>query len=240
MASDDLPTITAPITALPSTITNIFGLGTPAGLTPPIQMRMPAIQRIVVILLDNFGLLEVVVHKPKFVIQASKALIMLETQNPYSHSVLHQIIHGDLERNDFNLFQFLNQNQKSTLMIGSKQDLDAFSGGTKTISSVQDTTSWVQASKFLNRVDFLWVHFLDFEKLYTNPIYRRQPPENLVQKLIHRTDKWMLGMYKQAAAGTLLIITGDHGRTHVDMYDENTKYGQWRKASLPIAVLCLK
>ena len=236
--SDDLPTISAPMTALPSTLLHIFGLQVPPELTPPIQMRMPAVQRIVVVFIDNFGLLEIVVNKPEFVIKASKALIMLETTDPYAHSVLNQVIKGGSE--SFNLFQYINQCQKSSLMIGKKEDLDLFAGGTKQVTSAQDTTTWVQASKVMNRIDFLWMNFLDFEKLYTNPLYSRQPPENLVQKLIHRTDKWMLGMYKQAAAGTLLIITGNHGRKHVEMYDENTKYGQWRKASLPIAVLCLK
>lgn len=240
MASDDLPTITAPMTALPATLLNIFNLAKPAELPEPIQMRMPSVQRVIIVMIDNFGLLEVVAHKPSFVIQASKALIMLETTDPYAHAVLQQVVHGDMQSRSFNLFHYLNQNQKTSLMIGRKDDLDEFSGGTKSIVSTQDTTTWVQASKVLNRIDFLWLNFLDFEKLYANPLYRKQPPENLVQKLIHRTDKWMLGMYKQAAPGSLLIITGDHGRTHVDMYDENTKYGQWRKASLPIAVLCLK
>ncbi|MHA1786320.1 MAG: hypothetical protein ACTSVY_16585 [Candidatus Helarchaeota archaeon] len=239
--SDDLPTINVPLTALSSTIINVLGLPVPEGLTPPIPMKTPQINRIVFVMIDNFGLFEIVVHKPQFVIQQSKALIMLETDDPYTNSVLTQIIHAGFDPSQFNLFDYLNQCQKSTLMIGKKEDVVKYSGNSQFVATQGDMTTWINASKYLNRIDFLWAHFLDFEELYKKSMrFKRQPPENLVQKLIHRTDKWMLGMFKQAAANTLLIISGDHGRTHIDMYDENSKYGQWRKASLPIAVLCMK
>ncbi|NHI93208.1 MAG: hypothetical protein EAX96_11955 [Candidatus Lokiarchaeota archaeon] len=239
--SDDLPTINVPLTALPSTILNVLGLPIPEGLTPPIPMKTPAVNRIVFVMIDNFGLFEIVAHKPQFVIEQSKALIMLETNNPYTDSVLTQIVHAGFEPSKFNLFEYLHQNQKSTLMIGKKEDVVKYAGNTQFVASQGDMTTWINGSKYLNRIDFLWLHFLDFEELYKKSImFKQQPPENLVQKLIHRTDKWMLGMYKQSAASTLLIISGDHGRTHVEMYDENSKYGQWRKASLPIAVLCIK
>jgi hypothetical protein len=239
--SEDLPTINVPMTALPATILNVLGLPIPEGLTPPIPMQTPNVRRIVFVMIDNFGLFEIVAHKPQFVIQQSKALIMLETEQPYTDEVLTQIVNGGMDGSQFNLFNYLNQNQKTTMMIGKKEDLVRFGGNSQIVVSAGDMTTWINASKYLNRIDFLWLHFLDFEELYKKSVmYKRQPPENLVEKLIHRTDKWMLGMYKQSAAETLLIIAGDHGRTHIDMYDENSKYGQWRKASLPIAVLCIK
>ncbi len=239
--SDDLPTLNTPITSLPSTILNLLGVPVPDGLSPPIQMKTPPIERIVLIMIDNFGLFEIVVHKPQFVISQSKALILLETQNPYATDVLQQILHGDLEREDFNLFNYLNQYSKSTLMIGQQQDLARYAGNSNVIATNMDTNSYVAGSKWLNRVDFQWIHFLDFENLYKNPIYKQGAPENLIQRLIHRTDKWMLGMYKQAAVSTLLMIVGNHGRSEVQMsYDPASKYAQWRTASTPVAVLCMK
>jgi len=239
--SDDLPTINVPLTALPSTIIKVLGLPIPEGLTPPIPMQTPSVKRIVFVMIDNFGLFEIVVHKPQFVIQQSKALIMLETDQPYTNEVLNQIVFAGFDPSQFNLFNYLNQNQKSTMMIGKKDDVVKYAGDSQFVASQGDMTTWINASKNLNRIDFLWAHFLDFEELYKKSrMFGKQPPDTLIQKLIHRTDKWMLGMYKQSAAETLLIISGDHGRTHIDMYDENSKYGQWRKASVPIAVLCVK
>jgi len=239
--SDDLPTINAPLISLPATILNLMGLAIPNDLPQPTQMKTPPIERIVLIMIDNFGLFEIVVHKPEFVISQSKALILLETQYPYANDVLHQILHGDLEKKEFNLLEYLNQNSKSTLMIGREEDLITFAGTTKVLPTNMDTNTWVAGSKWLNRIDFQWIHFLDFENLYKNPMYKRGAPENLIKKLIHRTDKWMLGMYKQAAPNTLIIIVGNHGRTEIAMtYDQNSKYAQWRKASTPVAILCMK
>ena len=239
--SDDLPSINAPMTALSSTIINLFGITIPDNLPQPIQMKTPTIERVILIMLDNFGLFEIVVHKPEFVISQSKALILLETDQPLANEVLHQIFHGDIENEEFNLMSFLNQNSKSTLMIGRQEDIITYAGSSNVIATKMDTNTWVAASKYLNRYDFQWIHFLDFENLYQNPIYKQNPPENLIKRLIHRTDKWMLSMYKQAAPNTLLIIVGNHGRKEIAMsYDPNSKLAQWRKASTPVAVLCLK
>ncbi|MHA1380310.1 MAG: hypothetical protein ACTSRG_18245 [Candidatus Helarchaeota archaeon] len=239
--TEDLPTINSSLTSLPTTIINLMGIPIPSGLSQPIQMKTPPIERIILIMIDNFGLFEIVVHKPEFVISQSKALILLETTNPRADDVLHQLIHGNLENQNFNLLNYLNQNSKSTLMIGRAEDLVKYAGNSKVIPTKMDTNTWVSASKYLNRVDFEYIHFLDFENLYQNPMYKRGPPENLIKRLIHRTDKWMLGMYKQAAPNTLIMIVGNHGRKEIEMtYDPNSKLAQWRKASTPIAVLCMK
>lgn len=239
--TEDLPTINSPLTALPSTIINLMGIALPSGLSQPIQMKTPPIDRIILIMIDNFGLFEIVVHKPEFVISQSKALILLETAYPQANDVLHQLFHGNLENENFNLVDYLNQNSKSSLMIGRAEDLIAYAGNSKVIATKMDTNTWVSASKWLNRVDFQYIHFLDFENLYQNPMYRKGPPENLIKRLIHRTDKWMLSMFKQAAPNTLIMIVGNHGRTDIEMsYDPNSKLAQWRKASTPIAVLCMK
>jgi len=239
--TEDLPTINSPLISLPSTILHLLGVAIPSGLSQPIQMKTPAIERIILIMIDNFGLFEIVVHKPQFVISQSKALILLETQKPQANDVLHQIFFGNLENQNFNLMDYLNQNSKTTLMIGRQDDLITYAGNSKVIATKMDTNTWVSASKWLNRVDFQYVHFLDFENLYQNPIYKKGPPENLIQRLIHRTDKWMLSMYKQAAPNTLIMIVGNHGRKEIEMsYDPNSKLAQWRKASTPVAVLCMK
>ena len=239
--SEDLPTINTTLSSLPATILNLMGVPIPDGLAQPIGMKTPPIERIILIMMDNFGLFEIVVHKPQFVISQSKALILLETAVPQANAVMQELFYSSLQDQGFNLMDYLNQNSKTTLMIGREKDLSVYAGNSKVIATKMDTNTWVAASKWLNRVDFEYIHFLDFENLYQNPIYKRGPPENLIQRLIHRTDKWMLSMYKQAAANSLIMIVGNHGRMDIEMsYDPESKMAQWRKASTPVAVLCMK
>jgi hypothetical protein len=81
---------------------------------------------------------------------------------------------------------------------------------------------------------------LDFENLHKQQArLKRQTPEDLIEKLINRTDKWILGNYKQLRANSLMIILGDHGRSKMDM-EYSGKIAQWREASVPIAIFIRK
>ena len=80
------------------------------------------------------------------------------------------------------------------------------------------------------------IHFLDFEKLHRQ---KRATPEELIEKLIKRTDKWLLSLWKQMRKGTLMVVIGNHGRYRLDL-EYSGKIAEWRKASVPIAVLAHK
>ncbi|MBD3229055.1 MAG: hypothetical protein GF329_12780 [Candidatus Lokiarchaeota archaeon] len=239
--AEELNTINANMTQIPASILNIFNLPIPDSIPEPIsEIPNTGIKRVVMVLLDNFGLFEIVAYKPEFIINTLESIVLLETADPYAIPVLHQIIHGDLKNENFNLLSFLNSQNKSSVIIGKGEDIKQFSGKSKLIESGGDMTTWIQGSKILNKEDLVWLNFQDFENLYKRSMmYKKAPPENLIKRLIHRTDKWLLGMYKRTRKDTLFIVLGNHGRTEIPMNLEG-KYAEWRKASLPIAIISKK
>jgi hypothetical protein len=239
--AEELNTINANMVQIPATILNIFNLDIPDGIPGPItEISNSNIERLVLVLLDNFGLFEIVAYKPEFIINNLESIVLLETPKPYAIPVLQQIVHGDLNNDDFNLLNFINNKDKSSIIIGKGSDIGDFAGSSEIFDSSGDMTTWVQGSKILNRKDLVWLNFQDFETLYQRSMmYKKAPPENLIQRLIHRTDKWLLGMYKRVMENTLFMVLGNHGRTEIPM-NLTGKYAEWRKASLPIAIICRK
>jgi len=241
MSDDELPTFTGTTAQLPATIIKLFGMEPPNNIPFPIEgLAINPIERIVLVILDNFGLFEITVYKPEFVIRESQYLILLDTTNPYTLDILNTLIHGNATPNDFHLMDFLQKNGKTCTMIGQENDLQQFSGPAEKIATSGDMTTWVQASKMLNRLDLLSIHFLDFENLYQRSIqFKMTPPENLISRLILRTSKWLTGMFKQLRTNSIMFILGTHGRTKIEM-SLTGKFAEWRKASLPIGVLMVK
>ncbi len=241
MSEDELPTFSGNIEQMPATIIKLFGINPPNNISPPIEgFSLEPIEQIVLVILDNFGLFEITVYKPEFVIRESQYLLLLETANPYTLDILYSLIHGSLSSKDFHLISYLQNIGKTCTMIGQENDLQEFAGTADTIPTSGDMTTWVQASKLLNRVNFLTIHFLDFENLYKRSIqFRMTPPENLISRLILRTSKWLTGMFKQLRKNSIMFILGTHGRTKIQM-DYTGKFAEWRKASLPIGVLMTK
>ncbi len=233
------------LSQLPSTILKILGLEPPSFINEPVSEiieHFKGIERIVINLIDNFGLFEITFLKPQFIITNSDALILLSTKNPYTLGFLHQIMFGGFEKkpNGFHLLREINNQGKKTIFIGRKKDLDRYDGGTKSIAKETDMSSWIEAAKVVNRFDLSWIHYLDFEALHRlHSKLRQQTPEVLLEKLINRTDKWILSTYKQLRKKSLMIILGDHGRFKMDL-KYSGKIAQWRQASVPIAILIKK
>lgn len=241
MSDDELPTFTGTMQQIPATLIKLFGITPPNNIPSPIEgVKIEPIQQIVLVILDNFGLFEITVFKPEFVIKESQYLLLLETTNPYTLDILHTLIHSSLTSQDFHLMTFFQQNGKSSCMIGQESDLQTFSGPADKVPTTGDMTTWVQASKLLNRVNFLSIHFLDFENLYKRSMqFKMTPPENLISRLILRTSKWLTGMFKQLRNNSVMFILGTHGRTKIEM-NYSGKFAEWRMASLPIGVLMVK
>ncbi len=241
MSDDELPTFTGTMEQIPATLIKLYGMMPPSNVLPPIEgFLIEPIDQIVLVILDNFGLFEITVYKPDFVIRESQYLLLLETSNPYTLDILHLLIHGHLTSKEFHLMSFLKSHGKTLTMIGQDNDLQAFAGPAEKIPTSGDMTTWVQGSKLLNRVNFLSLHFLDFENLYKRSIqFKRSPPENLISRLILRTSKWLTGMFKQLRKNSVMFILGTHGRTKIEM-SYTGKFAEWRKASLPIGVLMTK
>ncbi|MHA1454112.1 MAG: hypothetical protein ACTSRD_14740, partial [Promethearchaeota archaeon] len=166
----------------------------------------------------------------------ASAFVLLSTKNPYTLGVFHQLLFGGFEPKGFHLLRQLNEAGLNTSFIGRAKDLNRYNGGTNAIPKDSDMSTWIEAAKVINKNSFTLLHFLDFEKLHRQ---KRATPEELIEKLIKRTDKWLLSLYKQMRSKTLMVIIGNHGRYRLDL-EYSGKIAEWRKASVPIAVMAYK
>ncbi|MEJ2251338.1 MAG: hypothetical protein P8Y70_18100 [Candidatus Lokiarchaeota archaeon] len=242
----ELKTTKAYLTQLPATILKLLDVEPPKELVPgPIDSIINlygGVRRVSINLVDNFGLFEITYFKPKFMITNSELMVLLSTKNPYTLGVLHQIMYGgfDADPNGFHFLRYLKQYGKKSCFIARKKDLERYDGGTQSIAKESDMATWVESAKAINKYDLSWMHYLDFENLHKQQRrLKQQPPEDLIEKLINRTDKWILSNYKQLRRGSLMIILGDHGRSKIDL-EYSGKIAQWREASVPIAIFISK
>ncbi len=231
---------------LPATILRLLKVDPPLDILsepiPEILDLYPNIERISINLLDNFGLFEISYLKPEFMIANSEVMLLLSTRNPYTLGVLHQLIYGSFKKdeNRFHLLKYLNDNGKKSCLVGRKKDIDRYDGGTKSVPKDSDMGTWVESAKTINNFELSWMHYLDFENLHKQQQRLKQrTPEDLIEKLINRTDKWILSNYKQLRKNSLMIIIGDHGRSKLDL-EYSGKIAQWREASVPIAIFIKK
>lgn len=231
---------------LPATILKILGVEPPTDIIPEpvdsIVERYEGVKRITINMIDNFGLFEITYYKPQFMITDSEFMALLSTKNPYTLGVLHQLMYGgfEAEPNGFHLLRYLSENDRKTCFVAREKDLSRYDGGTNSIAKETDMSTWVESAKAINNYDLSWMHYLDFENLHKQQArLRRQTPEDLIEKLINRTDKWLLGNYKQLRQNSLMIILGDHGRSKMD-FEYSGKIAQWREASVPIAIFLRK
>ncbi|MFW9899275.1 MAG: hypothetical protein ACFFDO_08460 [Candidatus Thorarchaeota archaeon] len=240
-----LETIKCYITQLPATLISLLGIQPPSDIPPPVQMildKYEGIERITLIMIDNYGLFEITMFKPSFMITNSEVMLLLSTKNPYTLGVFHQLMFGgfEIEPNGFHLLRYLNANGRKSCFIAREKDLQRYDGGTLSVSKETDMSTWVESAKAINRYDLSWMHYLDFENLHKQQQRLKQrTPEDLIQKLILRTDKWILSNYKQLRKNSLMIILGDHGRSKLN-FEYSGKIAQWREASVPIAIFIRK
>ncbi len=242
----ELQTVKCYINQLPATILNLFNIEHPSNTIPgPVQQIIDLYQgvdRISINMIDNFGLFEITYMKPQFMITNAETMLLLSTKNPYTLGMFHQIMYGsfEIEPNGFHLLKYLNKNGKKTCFVARKKDLERYDGGIHSVAKETDMSTWVESAKIINNSDLSWMHYLDFENLHKQQArLKRQTPEDLIEKLINRTDKWILGNYKQLRANSLMIIIGDHGRAKMNM-EYSGKIAQWRDASVPIAIFIRK
>lgn len=231
-----LETIEGQIVQMPATILDQLGLSSPSELITGLNLlQFKPTKRIVVVHLDNFGLLEVALHKPKFLLQEAKTILTLETQDGYAANVTSELTHGNLG-NGFNLFSYI-INQGRTAILIDRETQRNVAGQATFHAADSDMRTYIETAKILNRTDFLFIHFLDFDTLYRE--HTNRPPLELAQKLLHRTDRWLLGFYKQSRPNTLFLILGNQGQRDYGIKYEG-KYQNWAQANIPIALLIKK
>jgi hypothetical protein len=240
----ELPTYEGYLNQLTGTIIDILGAPLPNNIPPPLTQisdpfKQVGVDRIILVILDNFGLFETTYYKPQNMIANSNALVLLSTKNPYTLGMFHQLMFGGFQYmpDGFHLLKYLNDNQKSTVFVGRKKDVDRYSVQTPAIPKDSDMNTWIEAAKVINRYNLSIIHFLDFETLHRKSQNIQGSPEELIEKLINRTDKWIHTMFMQLRSKSMMIILGNHGRYKIDM-NYSGKIAQWRAASVPLA-LCL-
>ena len=221
---------------MPATVLNQLGLVAPQVIAPSMNLKAFApTERIVLVNLDNFGLLEVILHKPQFLLKEARLLLTLETKNGYASNVIQELIHGN-HPDGFNLFSFLIHQGKTAVLV-DREEQRGKAGQASFHSADSDMRTYIETAKLLNRSDFLYIHFLDFDTLYKE--HTSRPPLELAQKLLHRTDRWLLGFYKQARANTLFLILGNQGQRDYGLKYEG-KYQNWATANVPICLVIYK
>ena len=95
---EEMPTLEGNLAGLPATILQLLNTPVPNHLPPPITpivnlfKQKGKIDRIIINMIDNFGLFEITYYKPQFLISTADALLLLSTQNPYTLGMFHQRI----------------------------------------------------------------------------------------------------------------------------------------------------
>lgn len=221
---------------MPATILNRLGLRAPSGLARGIDLStFDPTERVVVVNLDNFGLLEVILHKPQFLLKEARIILTLDTANGFASNVIEELVHGN-NQESFNLFSFLIHQGKSAVSV-DRESQRGNAGTASFRSADSDMRTYIETAKLLNRSDLLYIHFLDFDTLYKE--HTSRPPLELAQKLLHRTDRWLLGFYKQARPPTLFLILGNQGQRDYGLKYEG-KYQNWAIANVPICLVIYK
>ncbi|MHA1805864.1 MAG: hypothetical protein ACTSU4_15205 [Promethearchaeota archaeon] len=242
----ELQTIKCYLNQLPATFLKLLNIEPPLDIIPaPVKDLLDiyqGINRITINMIDNFGLFEITYLKPEFMITKSQVMLLLSTKNPYTLGVFHQLMFGgfETEPKGFHFLKYLNKKGKKSCLIMRKKDLERYDGGTLSIAKNSDMETWVESAKIINNYDLSWMHYLDFENLHkTQQKLMQRTPEELIQKLLIRTDKWILGNFKQLRNNSLMVIIGTHGRAKMD-FKYSGKIAQWREASVPIAIFIKK
>ena len=221
---------------MPATILTRLGVSTPTSLVTGIDLSpYDPTERIVIVHLDNFGLLEVVLHKPQFLLKEARLILTLDTPNGFATNVFDELTHGNLH-DGFHLFSYLVQQGKTAVVV-DREDQQNNAGKATFRPAESDMRTYIETAKLLNRSDILYIHFLDFDTLYKE--HTSRPPLELAQKLLHRTDRWLLGFYKQARPRTLFLILGNQGQRDYGLKYEG-KYQNWATANVPICLVIYK
>lgn len=226
---------------LPSIVLKLLGLGRPFYLpaVDEIQLSEQPIDQVILVIIDNFSLFEIIVYQPTWMIKNLENLLLIETPNKtaaLSESMLKSIFFSK-DSLTFNLLTSLHSNGKHVKAIAREEDIPNIAiDPSLTSAEKSDIDIYVKSVKAINRVDFLVIHFSDFDEMYAR--YSMNPPEEIASKIMRRTDKWLNLFWQQAITGTALLVIGNDGRKPIEMALSG-KAAEWKRANLPIGFIKL-
>ncbi|MHA1237720.1 MAG: hypothetical protein ACTSSJ_00500 [Candidatus Odinarchaeia archaeon] len=215
---------------IPSTIIGCLGLSPPENIDQPVKEIQDKFkgERIILALFDTLSLFECVYYKPQFLIKTFQVVTLLKDHKSDLKTIVNKLIHDSSE--EFDLLKFLAHNKKKCKVIGRKEILEGVSSNSEICFTPEDMKTYIETVKSLNRYDFLMICFSDFN--YVKDKYKGGVSEEIAKKIIARTDKWILTLHKQMRDNTILIVLGT-GDTFISY---EGKYGEWKNASVPIAI----
>ncbi|NHJ40076.1 MAG: hypothetical protein FK731_08590 [Asgard group archaeon] len=224
---------------LPSIVLKLLGLARPFYLPAVDDIKLPEqpIDQVIVIIIDNFSLFEIIAYQPTWMIKNLENLLLIETPNKTS-ALSESMLKSTFFSKDsltFNLLNSLKSNNKHVKVIAREEDIPHIVID-PSLASVEnsDINIYVKSVKAINRVDFLVIHFSDFDEMYER--YSMNPPEEIASKIMRRTDKWLNLFWQQAIAGTALLVIGNDGKKPIEMALSG-KAAEWKRANLPIGFI---
>lgn len=239
--AEDLGLTTYTISAqqIPTIIFQLFGFSRPFSLPTVDQITLPSkpIDQVILIIIDNLSLYEIITYQPEFMIKNLENLLLIETgskENALSHPMLESIFFSK-ESLTFNLISSLSNNGKSVKVIAREEELSKITiDSSFAHAEKSDVNIYVQAMKAINRCDFLVLHFADLDEMYTR--YSMNPPQEVAQKVLRRTDKWLSLFWQQAIEGTTLLVIGNDGKKSIRL-NLTGRAADWKRANLPIGFI---
>jgi hypothetical protein len=223
----------------PSIVLKLLGLAKLPYLPSVDEIEIPTetIDQVLVIIIDNFSLFEIIAYQPTWMIKNLENLLLIETKDSsksLSGPMLESIFFSE-DSMTFDLLSSLQSNGKDVKVIAREEDIPKITREQNLVQAVKtDIDIYVNSIKAINRCDVLVMHFSDFDDLYER--YSMNPPEDIVSKIMRRTDNWLNLYWKQAIAGTAMLVIGNDGRKPIEMALSG-KAAVWKRANLPIGFI---
>ena len=85
-SQEAMPTLEGSLTSVPATILKLLNITPPTNIPQPIQpvvdlFANKGVDRIIINVLDSFGLFEITYYKPQFLISKANALVLLDRKS---------------------------------------------------------------------------------------------------------------------------------------------------------------
>ncbi|TFG01734.1 MAG: hypothetical protein EU542_06430 [Promethearchaeota archaeon] len=196
-----------------------------------------SIDQLILVIIDNFGLYEIITYQPGFMIKALENLLLItppSKDRALADPMIQDIFYSQ-QNKTFNLIDHVLKHDKQIKVITREDDLSNITTNhSVAITEKSDINIYVKAVKAINRYDFLVLHFSDFDEMYKR--YSMSPPDEVAAKVMRRTDKWLNLFNQQAIDNTALMVIGNKGKRPIDMHLEG-RAAEWKRANLPIGLI---
>ena len=235
----EFPAIAITPASFPGTIEQWLGAELPDFLQSPVYLPESlrySSNRVVIALIENFGLFELTFFRPQFLIKTFEILFMIDAERPFTMPLSQEIITGSKEPTIFNIFTDLRQKERSSLLIARDWFVRVFSGESESIMVNDDLQAFTETHENINNFALNFVVFSDFEDLYATS---GRPPLDVAREVVNRSSSWISLLWEKAIAGTIFLVIGSLGKSGLD-YGLTGRLAEWKESSIPIALVAQK